>query len=123
MFRHPHEMESGRTSSISIDLLMFDKNGNIVEEQSSTVKNFEIWDLAGDSKYMKTTLYGLTSSKPGYVILIISANKGIQVSLIITLITTFVVYRAESDALFFVAHCLLARNFEKKQRLSFMFAY
>jgi len=78
MFRHPHEMESGRTSSISIDLLMFDKNGNIVEEQSSTVKNFEIWDLAGDSKYMKTTLYGLTSSKPGYVILIISANKGIQ---------------------------------------------
>ena len=59
---------------------MFDQNGNIADDQSSAAKNFEIWDLAGDSKYIKTTLYGLTSSKPGYVILIVSANKGIQVS-------------------------------------------
>ena len=107
MFRHPHEMESGRTSSISIDLLMFDKNGNIVEEQSSTVKNFEIWDLAGDSKYMKTTLYGLTSSKPGYVILIISANKGIQVSFSPC---------GESDQLVFHFNILIV--FDEKLRLS-----
>lgn len=78
MFRHPHEITTGRTSSICIDLMMFDTNGNVVSDQNTSVKTFEFWDLAGDAKYMKTTLYGLTSSKPGAVMLIVSANKGIQ---------------------------------------------
>ena len=45
-------------------------------EQATKVVEF--WDLAGDLKYMKTTVYGLTCSSPDVVMLVISANKGIQ---------------------------------------------
>lgn len=34
-------------------------------------------DLAGHEKYLKTTLYGLTSGSPSCVILIVGANAGL----------------------------------------------
>lgn len=34
-------------------------------------------DLAGHEKYLKTTLYGLTSGAPSCVILIVGANAGL----------------------------------------------
>lgn len=82
MFRHPHEITSGRTSSISVDLLRFKTDGPIhgtqVQDTKEATKIVEFWDLAGDMRYMKTTVYGLTSSAPDVVMLVISANKGIQ---------------------------------------------
>ena len=102
--RHPHEITTGRTSSISVDALRFGSDGPIYGNQalnqanlktrnlftiiilllilnflkeSETMKIVEFWDLAGDIKYMKTTVYGLTSSAPDVVMVVISGNKGV----------------------------------------------
>jgi GTPase len=90
MFRHPHEISSGRTSSISHDILGFNAAGPIrmggnwgnrfsSRQQifNQATKIVEFLDLAGDIRYMKTTVYGLTSSSPDAVMVVISANKGI----------------------------------------------
>lgn len=34
-------------------------------------------DLAGHHKYMRTTVFGLTSHCPDYAMLVVSANRGI----------------------------------------------
>lgn len=90
LFRHKHEIETGRTSSIGNDILGFDSFGNVVNkptahgnsmnwtkicEKSSKVITFI--DLAGHEKYLKTTIYGMTGHCPDYVMLMIGANAGI----------------------------------------------
>ncbi len=88
VFRHKHELETGRTSSISQQLLGFDSKGEIVNyhliedhnwtniiEASSKIITFI--DLGGHEKYLKTTLFGLTGHQPDYVLLVIGANMGI----------------------------------------------
>uniref|UniRef100_A0A672FNL5 GTP-binding protein 1 n=1 Tax=Salarias fasciatus TaxID=181472 RepID=A0A672FNL5_SALFA len=76
LFRHKHEMESGRTSSVGNDILGFDQEGQVVNkpdshggsldwtkicEKSSKVITFI--DLAGHEKYLKTTV----TSVSGYL--------------------------------------------------------
>ncbi|KAF2068881.1 hypothetical protein CYY_009797 [Polysphondylium violaceum] len=88
VFRHKHEIESGRTSSISSEILGFNSKGGIVNynnlhginpseicEMSSKIINFV--DLAGHEKYLKTTLYGMTGCYPDYCMLMIGANNGV----------------------------------------------
>ncbi|KAI7690326.1 GTP-binding protein 1 [Sarcoptes scabiei] len=90
LFRHKHEIETGRTSSIGNDILGFDSSGKIVNkptthgnaqqwskicEESSKVITFI--DLAGHEKYLKTTIFGMTSHSPDYALLMIGANAGI----------------------------------------------
>ncbi|XP_063372003.1 uncharacterized protein LOC134660208 [Cydia amplana] len=88
MFRHLHEVKSGRTSSLSHEILGFDAQGNVVNygcselmtaerigERSSKLVSF--LDLAGHSKYQRTTLHGLTGYCPHYAMLVISATAGI----------------------------------------------
>lgn len=88
LFRHKHEMESGRTSSVGNDILGFDSLGNVVNraehghldwvkicEQSSKVITFI--DLAGHEKYLKTTVFGMTGHVPDFGMLMIGANSGI----------------------------------------------
>ena len=88
VFRHKHEIETGRTSSISQQILGFNSKGNIVNyhvlgeqswtkiiEESSKVLTFI--DLGGHEKYLKTTLFGLTGHIPDYVLLIVGSNMGI----------------------------------------------
>lgn len=72
IFRHKHEIETGRTSSISQEMMGFDSKGQVVNysnlhntvtpqeicEQSSKIVTFI--DLAGHEKYLRTTLFGLT---------------------------------------------------------------
>lgn len=72
IFRHKHEIETGRTSSISQEIMGFDSKGKVVNysgmhaamgdqeicEQSSKIVTFI--DLAGHEKYLRTTLFGLT---------------------------------------------------------------
>ena len=67
LFRHPHEISSGKTSCISIDFLGFDQLGNVLQPSKYRDKDellldaskiVEFWDLAGDQRYMKTTAYG-----------------------------------------------------------------
>lgn len=88
LFRHKHEMESGRTSSVGNDILGFDAGGNVVNksdhghldwvkicEQSAKVITFI--DLAGHEKYLKTTVFGMTGHAPDFAMLMVGANAGI----------------------------------------------
>lgn len=86
LFRHLHEIQSGRTSSISHEILGFDSKGEAVDysacvsaeeicEASSKLITFI--DLAGHQKYMKTTIFGLTAHCPDVAMLVISANSGV----------------------------------------------
>lgn len=90
LFRHKHEMESGRTSSVGNDILGFDSKGNVVNkpdahgggldwvkicEASSKVITFI--DLAGHEKYLKTTVFGMTGHAPDFGMLMIGANSGV----------------------------------------------
>ncbi|XP_061399231.1 GTP-binding protein 1 [Musca vetustissima] len=88
LFRHKHEMESGRTSSVGNDILGFDSVGNVVNkpdhgtldwvkicEKSAKVITFI--DLAGHERYLKTTVFGMTGHAPDFGMLMIGANAGI----------------------------------------------
>jgi len=82
IFVHKHEIETGRTSSISQEILGFDSKGSIVNyagvrnlstneicEASAKIVNFI--DLAGHEKYLKTTVFGLTGHSPDFAMLMI----------------------------------------------------
>ena len=66
VMKHDHELQSGRTSCISYNLInMNDKLFNFV-------------DLAGHESYLKTTIYGLNALNLNCVIIIIGANIGVN---------------------------------------------
>ncbi|TRY73243.1 hypothetical protein TCAL_07399 [Tigriopus californicus] len=88
LFRHKHEAESGRTSSVGNDILGFDCAGQVVNkpdhgnldwvrvcEKSAKVITFI--DLAGHEKYLKTTVFGMTGHAPDFGMLMVGANAGI----------------------------------------------
>ncbi|KAL0269757.1 UNVERIFIED_CONTAM: hypothetical protein PYX00_007387 [Menopon gallinae] len=86
MFRHLHEIQSGRTSSISHEILGFDAKGNVVnysqlmtseEICESSTKLITFMDLAGHRKYLKTTVAGLTGYLPHYAMIVVSSSAGI----------------------------------------------
>lgn len=133
LFRHKHEVESGRTSSVGmevtlgtypvayrsfhefIQILGFGPDGAPILPSSGQLSDPEVFrrekmgweeisvqaskivsfsgkvintkwvellisghtDLAGHERYLKTTLYGLTSGAPSCVILIVGANAGL----------------------------------------------
>ena len=101
--RHRHESETGRTSSVSQELLGYSIDGkHICDDRissSDTVDDaaylhkhqkmsWEIkigrdsWkcvsmiDLAGHEKYLKTTMFGLTGYSPDIAMLMVGANTG-----------------------------------------------
>jgi len=88
VFRHRHEVENGRTSAISRQIIGFDGAGNItntapglrrrgwaeIMEESSKIVTF--LDLAGHENYLKTTLFGLIGGVPDYALIAIAANNG-----------------------------------------------
>ena len=65
IFRHPHELESGRTSSIS---------SHHIKKEDGVIT---FVDLAGHERYLKTTITGLSSSFADYAIVTIGANMGV----------------------------------------------
>ncbi|QDS75856.1 hypothetical protein FKW77_001530 [Venturia effusa] len=89
LFRHKHEIESGRTSSVGMEILGFDSRGEIVAsnvpgrklsweeigQRSAKVISFS--DLAGHERYLRTTVFGLLSSEPNYALLMVAANNGL----------------------------------------------
>ncbi|KDR75898.1 hypothetical protein GALMADRAFT_140480 [Galerina marginata CBS 339.88] len=98
LFRHKHELETGRTSSVGMEILGFGPSGAPIlpntanstdpdvirrekmgwEEISiQAAKIVSFIDLAGHERYLKTTLYGLTSGAPSCVILMVGANAGL----------------------------------------------
>lgn len=65
ILKHPHEIKSGRTSSISHS---FVKRGDAI---------FTFLDLAGHEKYIKTTVSGLSGYFVEYAMITIGADRGI----------------------------------------------
>ncbi|KAI9619070.1 hypothetical protein KEM48_006427 [Puccinia striiformis f. sp. tritici PST-130] len=70
LFRHKHELDSGRTSSVGMEIMGFDAKGREVRPDG-------FYDLAGHERYLKTTIFGLTGCSPDFVLLIIGANAGL----------------------------------------------
>lgn len=86
MFRHFHEIKSGRTSCVSHEVLGFDECGNVVNyssndmmtaekigEQSSKLISF--MDLAGHRRYMKTTIQAVSGYAPHFIALVIASGN------------------------------------------------
>jgi GTPase len=83
IFRHKHEIASGRTSSICHEVLAFDSIGGVIPYVKSSMdkddisKMIHFIDLAGHRKYFGTTMYGMTGHHPDYAMLIVGSNMGI----------------------------------------------
>lgn len=90
LFRHKHEIESGRTSSVGNEILGFSSNGKIVNKASAhgnhidwsaicqkSAKVITFVDLAGHEKYLKTTVFGMTGHLPDFCMLMVGSNAGI----------------------------------------------
>ena len=89
LFRHKHEIESGRTSSVGMEIMGFDVHGDIVasnvpgrklsweEIGKRSAKVITFTDLAGHERYLRTTVFGLLSSSPNYCLLMVAANNGL----------------------------------------------
>jgi GTPase len=89
LFRHKHEIESGRTSSVGMEILGYDVDSNIVlsgdpgrklkweEIGHRSAKVIGFTDLAGHERYLRTTVFGLLGTSPDYVMLMVAANNGL----------------------------------------------
>ncbi|MCE7737559.1 MAG: elongation factor 1-alpha [Candidatus Heimdallarchaeota archaeon] len=88
VFRYLHELESGRTSSVSTTVIGYDINGEVVNQDNihpptdielleRSIKTVTFHDLAGHEKYLKTTIFGLTGLTPEFAMLIVAANQGV----------------------------------------------
>ncbi|CAO3571589.1 unnamed protein product [Mortierella alpina] len=89
LFRHKHEIESGRTSSVGMEIMGFDAKSVPVPTMShgrnapwdeicgKAAKVLSFIDLAGHERYLKTTVFGMTGCAPDFVMLMIGANAGI----------------------------------------------
>ncbi|RAQ99394.1 gtp-binding protein 1 [Stemphylium lycopersici] len=89
LFRHKHEIESGRTSSVGMEIMGFDSRSEVVvsnvpgrkltweEIGRRSAKVISFSDLAGHERYLRTTVFGLLSSEPNYCLLMIAANNGL----------------------------------------------
>eukprot|EP00842_Homolaphlyctis_polyrhiza_P006960 jgi/Hompol1/853/HPOL_001407-RA len=87
LLRHRHEIETGRTSSVSHQIIGFDAQGELVNYASTNISRWDqicensakivtFLDLCGHPKYQKTTISGLTGTAPDYACLIVSSNAG-----------------------------------------------
>lgn len=89
LLRHRHEIESGRTSSISHEIIGYDARGNLINNSNhaphgsissweqiceSSNKIVTFMDTCGHRKYLRTTIFGLTGYAPDYACIVISAT-------------------------------------------------
>jgi GTPase len=77
IFKHPHEIETGRTSSVSHHYLETSAWKSKDTESKEPDKILTFVDLAGHEKYLKTTLYGVNGSSVSYIMIMISAVDGV----------------------------------------------
>ncbi|KAI0200805.1 P-loop containing nucleoside triphosphate hydrolase protein [Astrocystis sublimbata] len=89
LFRHKHEIETGRTSSVGMEIMGFDTVGNTITSDTPgrklsweeigkrSAKVITFTDLAGHERYLRTTVFGLLSSSPNYCLLMVAANNGL----------------------------------------------
>ena len=89
LFRFQHEYESGRTSSVGMEVMGFDARGDAIKTPAGKTKLTQdeickasskvitFLDLAGHERYLKTTVFGMTGCSPDFVMLVVGANAGL----------------------------------------------
>jgi len=88
VFNFPHEVKSGRTSSVSQHIMGYNIKGSVINQteinkqtwseivrESSKIVSF--FDLAGHKKYLKTTISGLSSTFADLCLVMVGANRGV----------------------------------------------
>lgn len=89
MFRHMHEIQTGRTSCISHETLGFDQQGNVInykynemmtaeEISDRSTKLVTFMDLAGHRRYLKTTVQALSGYSPHHALLVVGSGSTIS---------------------------------------------
>lgn len=90
VLKHRHEQDNGRTSAVTVEILGFKDEVQVVPSARSHVQRWveimdrsdytlTLIDLCGHEKYLKTTLFGLTGLMPDFALLIVGSNMGVQV--------------------------------------------
>lgn len=90
VLRHRHEQENGRTSAVTVEIMGYKGEEQIVptarnhaqrwaEVMEKSDHSVTLIDLCGHEKYLKTTLFGLTGLMPDYALLVVGSNMGVQV--------------------------------------------
>jgi len=89
IFRHEHEQDTGRTSSISQLSMCFSSSGKCMNDEGShrsvlteelvngASKILTLVDLCGHERYLRTTCFGLTGHLPEYAMVLVGANAGL----------------------------------------------
>lgn len=98
VLHHSHELDSGRTSSITLNPIKYKSQDGVVSlnstkgrkktepkyirdlqfsDDNNKEKVISFMDLAGHEKYLKTTIFGVTGMFPDRGIVVIGANTGI----------------------------------------------
>ena len=89
ILQYKHEIETGRTSTITHHVMGFDENGKTVNDKAiknhltsrdivmDSKKVITFADLCGHEKYLRTTIYGMSSVLPDYAMILIGANMGL----------------------------------------------
>jgi len=85
-----HEVETGRSSSISQQILGYEPDGTIVNHDTSikkiswpeiaarSSKIIKFFDLCGHTKYSRTTLRGMIANSVDYAFITIGSNMGVK---------------------------------------------
>lgn len=87
LLRHRHELETGRSSSISHEVIGYDSEGKLINYATTNVSTWEqicessskmvtFLDTCGYAKYLRTTISGLMGYAPDYACLLIAGNAG-----------------------------------------------
>ncbi|KAF9978016.1 GTP binding protein [Actinomortierella ambigua] len=87
MLRHRHEISSGRTSSISHEIIGFDEEGTTVNYNTTHISTWQeicesskkvvtLLDTCGHPRFLKTTIAGLTGHAPDYACLVVDSRVG-----------------------------------------------
>ena len=92
VFRHKHEIESGRTSSISAQIMGFASDGSVINYHNPDVREahqlrwdqivcaaskvIHFSDLCGHERYLRTTMHGIAGTLPDYALMCCDANRG-----------------------------------------------
>lgn len=86
--RRKHELQTGRTSAVRFDTLVYDSHGSSTgygqhskirwtEIVRKATKMISFFDLAGHARYLGTTIFGVLSNRPNYCFLTVAANNGL----------------------------------------------
>eukprot|EP00934_Nitzschia_sp_Nitz4_P001345 Nitzschia sp. Nitz4//scaffold1_size375055//299068//301362//NITZ4_000317-RA/size375055-augustus-gene-0.691-mRNA-1//1//CDS//3329541168//1345//frame0 len=90
IMKHRHEIESGRTSTVTSHIMGFKESGEAIAGRDSlrinrrkgedevvkeSFKVVTLMDLAGHEKYLKTTIHGVASGMADYALILVNSRQ------------------------------------------------